>query len=574
MKRGLLFFFVLLGLNLFTKVNAQQITDSKADKILSDRNEVCFNVFNVDKATLGKLTKMISVDRVDGNQVFAYANRKEFSNFLKTGLLYELVHAPGLVGKVDMCDHYNIKSTNAWDTYPTYPAYEAMMNQFVTTYPELCRLVTIGTLTSGRKILALKIATNPDSVMNKPRFLYTSSIHGDEITGYPNMLRMIDYLLSNYGTNAKVTNLVNNIELYINPLANPDGTYHGGNASVNGATRSNANGVDLNRNYPDPKGGPHPDGNAWQPETVAFMAFGAQYGFDMSVNFHGGAEVLNYPWDTYVQIHADDAWWIHICRGWADTTHLYSPASYLSDLNNGITNGNAWYEIEGGRQDYTTYFLFGREMCAEISNTKLVPAATLPNYWNYNYRSLLNYLEECLYSVRGIVTDSVTGAPLKAKIFIAGHDIDSSFIYSRLPVGDYHRYLAAGTFNITYSCPGYYPKTLSVNSAYHTTTIKDVQLVPITSNIIEQENVQTLFIYPNPARNFVVVSLSRSMKGNCNLEVVDTYGRMVLSQKIQGDKLNYQYPLDLTNCVKGLYFITVSNGLETAKGKLMINQNW
>ena len=571
MKRGLLFILISVFCSLHFNSFSQQITDSKADKILSERNEVCFYIYNVDKADLNKLTKMVSIDKVEGSRVFAYANRKEFANFLNTGYTYELVKAPGIVDEVTMSDHMDIKSPNAWDTYPTYSAYEAMMNQFVTTYPELCRLVTIATLNSGRKILAVKIGKDPDSVMNKPRFFYTSSIHGDEITGYVNMLRLIDYMLSNYGSNAKVTNLLDNVQIVINPLSNPDGTYHSGNSSVNGATRGNANGVDLNRNYPDPKGGPHPDGNAWQPETVAFMAYGAANSFDMSVNFHGGAEVLNYPWDTYVQLHADDAWWIHICRGWADTTHLHSPASYLSDLNNGITNGNAWYEIEGGRQDYTTFFLFGRELTAEISNTKLVPAATLPNYWNYNYRSWLNYMEESLYSVRGIVTDSVTGAPLKAKVFIAGHDVDSSFIYSRLPVGDYHRYLPVGTFNIKYSCPGYYPKTLSVSSVYHTTTLQDVQLVPVSTGIGESSGATIVEVYPNPANSFAVISLNKAMAGECSLKIVDTLGHLVLSQKIQGDKLNYQYPLDLSGLIKGLYFVTVSNGRETANGKILIN---
>jgi len=50
--------------------------------------------------------------------------------------------------------------------------------------------------------------------------MYTSSMHGDELTGYVLMLRLIDSLLSTYGTNPRVTNLVNNFEIWINPLAN------------------------------------------------------------------------------------------------------------------------------------------------------------------------------------------------------------------------------------------------------------------------------------------------------------------------------------------------------------------
>ena len=74
-------------------------------------------------------------------------------------------------------------------------------------------------------------------------------MHGDELTGYVLMLRFIDDILNNYNTNSRITYLVNEIDIWINPLANPDGAYAGGNSNVWGATRSNANFIDLNRNF-------------------------------------------------------------------------------------------------------------------------------------------------------------------------------------------------------------------------------------------------------------------------------------------------------------------------------------
>jgi hypothetical protein len=181
------------------------------------------------------------------------------------------------------------------------------------------------------------------------------------------MLRLIDYLLSNYGTDPRVTGLVDNIEIWINPLANPDGTYAGGNNTVNGARRGNALFVDLNRNYPDPADGPHPDGLEWQDETVAFMQMAEEKHFVAGANLHGGAEVCNYPWDTWENLHADNDWWVYVCREYADTVHEYAVPGYMTDLDNGITNGFAWYWITGGRQDYMTYFQQGREFTLEIS---------------------------------------------------------------------------------------------------------------------------------------------------------------------------------------------------------------
>jgi PKD repeat protein len=131
----------------------------------------------------------------------------------------------------------------------------------------------------------------------------------------------------------------------------------------------------------------------------------------------------------------------------------------MNYLNNGITNGYAWYEVAGGRQDYMNYFQQCREVTIEISDTKLLPANQLINHWNYNYRSFLNYMEQANYGVRGIVTDTITGEPIYAQVFINSHDVDSTMVFSSLPVGDYHRPIKAGTYNITYFADGYSPKT-------------------------------------------------------------------------------------------------------------------
>ncbi|NVO18362.1 MAG: T9SS type A sorting domain-containing protein [Bacteroidetes bacterium] len=467
---------LLLVLFLASLLKAQDISSQLdlANKQLSNRGEVYFSFPLKSKADINLLTRQISIDKVDGNTVVAYANQKEFNKFLEYSDQFNVLTPPSLLENVAMSD--NPKQVLTWNYYPTYTAYESIMAQFASDHPDICKLVTIGTLASGRKLLAVKITRNPDVQENEPEFLYTSSIHGDETTGYVLMLHLIDYILSNYGTDDRITNMVNSMEIYINPLANPDGTYKGGNSSVNGATRTNANNVDLNRNYADPEDGQHPDGNPWQPETVAFMNFAGFHHFVMSANFHGGNEVLNYPWDTWPRLAADDNWWQYVCREYADTVHLYSPTTYMSGFNNGISNGYAWYSISGGRQDYMNYFRNCREVTIEISDTKLLPENQLINHWNYNYRSFLNYLEESTYSLQGLVTDSISGEPLNARIFIYGHDIDSSQVNTDPAVGDYHRMLKAGTYNVTYSAAGYISKTITVQIVDRQKTIQNVQL--------------------------------------------------------------------------------------------------
>ncbi len=475
----MLFFVCLFALNTSIAQNKSELT--KANQYLNKKGEVYFTFQTKTPADIISLTNIISIDNVKNGKVWAYANRKSFPKFLEQNIPFEVLPHPG-DAVVEMWD--NSKGIWQFDTYPTYPEYETMMNTFATTYPNICHLDTIATLASGRKLLVLKITDNPNIDEDEPEFLYTGTMHGDETTGYVTFLRFINYLLTNYGTDSRVTNLVNSIEIWICPLANPDGTYAGGNNTVTGATRENANFVDLNRNYPDPSAGQHPDGNVWQPETVAWMNFANSHDFVMSANTHGGAEVANYPWDAWTssqRTHADNSWWQYVSKEFADTAKANGPAGYFTDVtSSGYTEGGDWYVVNGGRQDYMNYFKHCREETIEISATKEVAANLLPNYWGYLYRSFLNYLEQSLYGVRGIITDACNGNPIKAKVLVNSHDIDSSHVYSSLPIGNYHRPIIAGTYSITYSAVGYQSQTVTgITVANKSTIVQDIQLNPL-----------------------------------------------------------------------------------------------
>ncbi len=475
---------IISGCFLFSTVYTQNNVNDRQliDKIFDKKIETYFKFEISSTKQIHELTKIISIDNVKNKIVYAYANKKGFEKFLSLNIDYTILTSPGeLIKNPKMLDKVNIREITDWDFYPNYEAYESMMYQFETDYPNICKIVNIDTLPSGRKLLIAKITDNILAHENEPEFLYTSTMHGDETAGYVLMLRLIDYLLSNYGSNDRITDMVDNIEIWINPLANPDGTYAGGNNTVYGATRTNANGVDLNRNYPDPEDGPHPDGNPWQPETLAFMDLAEDHDFVLSCNIHSGIEVCNYPWDTWYPRHADDDWWIFVCREYADSAQFYSPYGYMTALNNGITNGYDWYTIAGGRQDYMTYFHQCREFTLELSDIKILPANQLPAFWDYNYRSFLNYIEQINYGIRGIITDSITGDPIEAEVYIDGHDIDSSWVYSSLPIGNYYRPIYAGTYEITYSAQGYFPKTKSNVIAFNrNTTYVHIQLAPGT----------------------------------------------------------------------------------------------
>ena len=466
------YFIILLATVLCGNLFAQK-SQQELNQLMQERNEYYFT-FNLNgHDDLNAIAHAISVDRIDGNVVTAYANNNDFANFQRLGYEVTLQTPPSLVEKVAMWDGSN-RAEYDWDSYPTYSAYEDMMFQFATDHPDKCEIITLGTLPSGRKIMIAHLNNGqPDG---KPKFLYTSTIHGDETTGWIMMLRLIDYLLEN-PDEPEVQNVMDNIDLYIAPNTNPDGTYHGGNNTVNGATRENANGIDMNRNYADPHGGPHPDGHAYQTETQWFMDFAAENPFVMGANYHGGAEVMNYPWDNTYTLHADDAWYQMISHEYADECHKVNQ-HYMTDYNNGITNGAQWYMIGGGRQDYMNGYAQCRELTIECSNTKLPNGNQLPNFWNYNKASLFLFMNQCLYGIHGVVTDSITNEPLDATITISGHDDQYSVVESHQPNGDFHRPIKGGNWTVIVSKDGYCPKVIDVNVDDYETVNLEVQLVP------------------------------------------------------------------------------------------------
>ena len=450
----------------------------------AERGERYFRFTIGSQKDFKQVAGLISIDQRRGDTVIANASYEEFQKILALGLPFEFLPHPSDLIEDEALDYHDIPEIRSWNYYPTYDAYVQMMNDFEADHPLLCEIQNIGTLPSGRQLLVAKITSPTPSTVPKPKFLYTATMHGDELAGYVLSLRLIDYLLENYGTDAFVTRLVDSIEIWINPLANPDGTYHAGNHTISGAKRRNANNVDLNRNFPDPVAGPNPDGNAWQPETIHFMNHAELHKFNLSSNWHGGAEVCNYPWDTWAHLTADNAWWVYTMREYADTVHAYSPSPYMRGYNNGITNGYAWYRITGGRQDYMNYFQQCREFTLELSNQKIPPASELPVFWEYNYRSFLNYMEQALYGIRGVITNAVSGEPVHAMLSIEGHDADSSYVFSNTLSGGYHRYLKSGSYNLTFTAPCYEPYTISgVAVTDRQTGWLDVELQPLSADV-------------------------------------------------------------------------------------------
>ena len=424
-----------------------------------------------DRAELAELTRLVSIVNVRGHEVQAVATPRQLEELRAAGWSWQEVPAVTKADHLEMCPAgWEDDPSRSWTCYPSYPQYEALMHAIAADHTDICRLVDLGptsNIVRPHRLWALIVSDHPDEEEDEPEVLLTSSMHGDETTGFVLMLRLIDHLVRGYGDDAEITALVNETEIWINPLANPDGTYFGGDDTVANAIRfyttsaGEASEVDANRNFPDFEDGNHPDGHPWWPETEVMMALAEMNTFVLSANVHGGIEVVNYAWDTVERRHPDDAWFHNLARDWADLAQADSPGGYMTDIDNGITNGWDWYEVHGGRQDFMTYFHGGREVTIELSETKLLPSEELDDLWQWNRRALLDFLVHAHEGIRGTVT-SPNGTPLEATIEVVGVDRqeDGSMARTDHAVGDFHRLLLPGLYDLRIEAAGYHPRAM------------------------------------------------------------------------------------------------------------------
>ncbi|MBU2670232.1 hypothetical protein KOI35_42700 [Actinoplanes bogorensis] len=154
--------------------------------------------------------------------------------------------------------------------YHTTAGHEAHNQAVVAAHPDTAVLRTIGQSwlktqgTGGHDIQALCITKiragdcATTTTGTKPKFTLMAQMHARELATGELAYMWIDYLVNNYGKVAAVTTLMDTTELWVIPIANPDGVdivssnstrpiSQRKNAHTNGCSGT-GKGVDLNRN--------------------------------------------------------------------------------------------------------------------------------------------------------------------------------------------------------------------------------------------------------------------------------------------------------------------------------------
>ncbi|MFO8057540.1 MAG: M14 family metallopeptidase [bacterium] len=184
---------------------------------------------------------------------------------------------------------------------------------FAENHPELADLEIIGKSVEGRPLYMLHIGRKDGR--ERPEALITANIHAGEVISSQVAMEACRRLLEDEGDDPWITSLLDQTDFYIVPVLNPDG-YHrvistGGKGGDIGI-RKNANGVDLNRNFPlvpgadswhPLAGSDNPDSNYYmgekplsEPETRAIAELAREHNFYAALNMHSVAGKFLYPY--------------------------------------------------------------------------------------------------------------------------------------------------------------------------------------------------------------------------------------------------------------------------------------
>jgi hypothetical protein len=341
--------------------------------------------------------------------------------------------------------------------YHTYAQVYSVLDSFATGYPDICRLDTAGLSVQGRAIWAMRVTDNPQIEENEPEIRLIGNMHGDEHIGTEVTLYFLRHLLTNYESDPRVQDLVDNNEFWIMPTINPDGKVAN--------TRRNANNVDLNRDYGFFWGGwGGSPGPSSQIENQLMMQHLQENDICLEYNYHSAAQYVNYPWDYHQADPVDSQHIITLSEIYADSANLTA------------INGYAWYQTTGCLQDYT----IGTSGALAWTIETLEPSASsaIDQICYDNRDALMEICARAGWGICGTVKDSLSDSLLYARIDIQNPDrID---VYTDPELGNFQKMIEQGTYDVMVTANGYAPKTISnvVVPATGSISIGDVLLVP------------------------------------------------------------------------------------------------
>jgi len=366
--------------------------------------------------------------------------------------------------------------------YPDLSEIVEKMYDYESTYPSICKVYDltetycVSPTYEDRHIYAIKISDNVSEDEDEPNFLMVSCHHAREIVTPVTALYSIEQFTSNYDDDPDITALVDEYEIWISPVWNPDGYEHV--YYVDNMWRKNRKpyppgvGVDLNRNYPfgwssECSGSTDPNSETYkgpsaasEAETKTMMEFSNDRHFAKILDYHSyGREVLygycchSHPFSSFFQ---SEATYLSIAAGYGGA--IRAPSAEGENYEWQIAFNGSYANL------METHTSFQPDYESALTESAQVWPATM-------------WMLERPISISGHVKDSFTGEPLVAKITF--DDItfpnDEEF-FSEPKFGRFNLFLPPGTYKIEFSLDNYHSENYQVVVTESSAEILEVSL--------------------------------------------------------------------------------------------------
>lgn len=337
---------------------------------------------------------------------------------------------------LELSDELEYQKAAFGPSYPSPEEIEEQLKEIVSLHSNIMKLHSVGKTSSGRELWSVKVSDQPELDEVEPEVKYIGNMHGNEIVGREMLVRLLRDMGKRYQSgDQQIKKLVDNTEIFIMPSMNPDG--------ADKKRRGNDHWKDLNRNFPDfTTRDDQNDHHGREEETIAVMKWQEARNFSLSANFHGGTKVVNYPWDTTSNKAPLTDLIIDISKEYASVV----PGFYDSrQYDDGIVNGNVWYEVDGGMQDWSYYYYNDLQVTIELSHSKWPNYKEMDQYYEDNRVSLISFLER-VHQGHGIKTTAQSQIKTVEVIKLNEQGFQESIgtyalrnleFYKVLPLGDY-----------------------------------------------------------------------------------------------------------------------------------------
>jgi carboxypeptidase T len=311
------------------------------------------------------------------------------------------------------------------EAFHTYDEMAAEVAAAATAYPAIVERFSIGKSYKGRDLWAVKVSDNVGTDEDEPEVLIDGLHHADEHMSLEMTLAILRWLTEGYGASSRITNIVDNREIWIVFAMNPDGatydikdgSYHFWRKNRQPTSGSTAIGTDLNRNY-DYRWGccggssSSPSSSRYRgkaafsaPETRAFRDFVRSRVVDgrqqirVSASFHTTGRLVMWPYGyTMTNLPADMT---------SDDVAALTSIGKTMAASNGYKPEQAsdLYISSGTSRDwlYGRYRVFAFTIEMSPDSTPYPKASAIPSETSRNKNAVLYLMERaaCPYSVIG-----------------------------------------------------------------------------------------------------------------------------------------------------------------------------